>query len=105
VVRVSDLGTLLLSVVRSVDLAVRFGGEEFVLLLNNVGTLEADAILIRIRDTWKATHPAITFSAGIAILDESLDATASLAAADRSLYLVKESGRNRWLFAGNHATG
>jgi PleD family two-component response regulator len=56
VVRVSDLGTLLLSVVRSVDLAVRFGGEEFVLLLNNVGTLEADAILIRIRDTWEG-HP------------------------------------------------
>jgi diguanylate cyclase (GGDEF)-like protein len=96
----SDLGALLLEATRQDDLAVRFGGEEFVLFLADAGVSGADTSLVRIRDTWHSQHPAVTFSAGIAVIDNYGDTTSALTAADRALYLAKESGRDRWLVAG-----
>jgi diguanylate cyclase (GGDEF)-like protein len=100
----ADIGALLLSTVRQGDLAVRFGGEEFVLLLGGAGLPGAHTTLTRIRDNWRTEHPTITFSAGVAVIDTKVDTTVALAAADQALYLAKESGRNRWLVAGAQTT-
>jgi diguanylate cyclase (GGDEF)-like protein len=100
----ADLGGLLLKAVRHGDLAVRFGGEEFVLLLTDAGLPQAEAILGRLRDTWRSNHADVTFSAGIAPIDTKADTTSALAAADRALYLAKQSGRNRWFVAGAQIT-
>jgi diguanylate cyclase (GGDEF)-like protein len=93
---------------RGYDLAGRFGGEEFIILLPQ--TCEADArhVAERLR-----THIAdleipadgdpdcpvlvrITISVGVAALDSgSRELTDLMAAADAALYYAKEAGRNR----------
>lgn len=87
------------------DLAVRFGGEEFLLLLPQLQLPDAIRIAERIRKAIEATAipnegagpgKIVTASFGIAtscILD--LTAEDLLAAADSALYAAKRSGRNR----------
>lgn len=91
---------------RSYDVAGRFGGEEFVLLLPQAGEGQALAIADRLR-----THIAamaipiededgrcvrLTVSVGIAALDGTArELTDLLAAADSALYFAKENGRNK----------
>jgi diguanylate cyclase (GGDEF)-like protein len=93
---------------RSYDLAGRFGGEEFVVLLPNAGEAAAVNIAERLR-----THIAglaipadptgvnsvlirLTISVGVATLDdERRELTDLMAAADAALYQAKQSGRNR----------
>jgi diguanylate cyclase (GGDEF)-like protein len=93
---------------RGYDLAGRFGGEEFILLLPQTREEDARAVAERLR-----THVAgmavpadgdpdcpllvrITISVGVAALDSgSRELTDLMAAADAALYYAKETGRNR----------
>jgi diguanylate cyclase (GGDEF)-like protein len=93
---------------RSYDLAGRFGGEEFILLLPQAPEAAARNVAERLR-----THIAdmeipadgdpncpvvvrITISVGVAALDGvSRELTDLMAAADAALYYAKEAGRNR----------
>lgn len=88
---------------RRVDLVARSGGEEFVVLLDDLDEDGALASAERIRVSVE-TEPfqdgaaiiPITVSAGVAVHhagDESFDTL--LRRADRALYEAKESGRNR----------
>ncbi len=89
---------LLKSSSRVEDVVARFGGEEFILLIQNTGLDEATQLAERLRiDTEEATMPIptnITSSFGVTrMLDE--DTPESLMArADRALYEAKTSGRN-----------
>lgn len=87
------------------DVACRYGGEEFVLIMPNTGPDDAQAVADRIRTalteiTWPK-HPEhiVTMSIGLAGTDggapEELTAALWLEAADRNLYAAKRSGRNR----------
>jgi diguanylate cyclase (GGDEF)-like protein len=92
---------------RDYDIAGRFGGEEFVILLPQTQAGQARQITERIREQIsRLTVPrdgppgvaslSITVSVGVAILAQtrrSLDEL--LAAADHALYQAKSSGRNR----------
>jgi diguanylate cyclase (GGDEF)-like protein len=91
---------------RSYDLAGRFGGEEFVILLPQ--TTETDALIIaeRLRTHIAAmaipieddagTCVRLTVSVGIAALDGTArELTDLLAAADSALYYAKDNGRNK----------
>lgn len=101
---VSDaLGALL----RTYDLAGRFGGEEFVVLLPQTGEADARQIAERLRahvgslrvpvsDAPDATCVSVTVSIGLATLGAGRrEITELLAAADAALYYAKETGRNR----------
>lgn len=90
--------------VRSYDVAGRFGGEEFVLLLPGAGPLRAQVITDRLRRQIEVQAVAtddgrvvkVTMSAGIAIFDgDGCDVTELLHAADAALYRAKAAGRNR----------
>jgi len=91
---------------RSYDVAGRFGGEEFVLLLPQAGEADAMAIADRLRTHIEAmaipigddngTCVRLTVSVGIAALDGTArELTDLLAAADSALYYAKENGRNK----------
>jgi diguanylate cyclase (GGDEF)-like protein len=96
------------SQLRSYDLAGRFGGEEFVILLPNAREADAINIAERLRvhiaamsipvnDNDKSgPYVRLTISVGVAALDGAgHELTDLLAAADSALYHAKETGRNK----------
>jgi len=87
---------------RAVDVAGRWGGEEFVLLLVETPPDRAAHLCDRLRAAveahdWSAIAPglAVTVSLGVAGNAEAADPAALLAAADARLYQAKRAGRNR----------
>jgi diguanylate cyclase (GGDEF)-like protein len=92
---------------REYDLAGRFGGEEFVLLLPHTAERDAYRIAERMRahiagmpigiDGGTLAEPVhVTVSVGVAVLDDTRrDLTDLLASADAALYRAKQGGRNQ----------
>ncbi len=84
---------------RGADVAARFGGEEFSILLPQTTGEEAVAIAERIRSNIEHAdfpHRLVTTSIGVASCSAELCASADLvAAADKALYEAKRQGRNR----------
>lgn len=103
-----ELGTLLNSQVRSADIACRYGGDEFVLILPEASqdvTLERAEHL---REKVKHLHveyegcmlEAITVSLGVAVFpDHGSTGEALLRSADDALYRAKYEGRDRVIMA------
>jgi len=101
------IGTLVKNKVRSGDLAARFGGEEFVIILPNTSLDNAMVVAEKIRSL-VAGHPfdyhgkkwSVTVSIGVASLltNKPNSALGLLEQADQALYLAKNSGRNRVYF-------
>jgi diguanylate cyclase (GGDEF)-like protein len=96
------------SQLRVYDLAGRFGGEEFVVLLPQAREVDALNVAERLRvhiagltipvndDNESGPCVKLTISVGVASLDgETHELTDMLAAADAALYFAKEAGRNR----------
>jgi diguanylate cyclase (GGDEF)-like protein len=91
--------------IRISDTLVRYGGEEFAVLLPNTSLPGALAIAERIREAVESTRTAIpqadrplavTISAGVATLPEhGTTGDDLLLAADKALFKAKEAGRNR----------
>jgi diguanylate cyclase (GGDEF)-like protein len=93
-----DLSELLRKTLRAYDILVRWGGEEFLLILPGVTLDQARKLAERIRAAVERLETQglgrVTISAGTAALDGSYDFEAMLDAADRRLYQAKASGRN-----------
>ncbi len=85
--------------VRETDLAARFGGEEFALILPHTACAEALEMAERIRagienSVWQ--DRPVTASFGVcALTDGMADAAALVTCADKALYHAKASGRNQ----------
>ena len=89
------------------DLAVRYGGEEFLLALVGVDYEAAIEVAERLRVSvqafeWStiASELCVTVSIGIADVAEARDTMALLTLADRRLYAAKHGGRNRVVHSG-----
>ena len=88
--------------IRWEDIAARFGGEEFVILLDHCGHGDAVSIAEDLRKSIEALNPAglnITASFGVTALnpDES-DFSTIFSRADEAVYEAKEQGRNRVVY-------
>jgi diguanylate cyclase (GGDEF)-like protein len=93
------------SALRSADVASRYGGEEFSILLPQTTLDEACAIAERIRRRVQRTRfphgkaqplSAITISVGVSTLAPTFDTPAAIiGAADRALYSAKSLGKNQ----------
>lgn len=101
----AQIGDILTSSIRPLDLACRWGGEEFVLVL--AGTSVRDAVLvaerIRTRVATEARHDGatVTISIGVAgcpasgLQPVAQALTTTMQLADEALYRAKGEGRNR----------
>lgn len=81
---------------RAEDTIIRFGGEEFLVLMPGASKDEASGILERLRE---ATPGGQTCSAGLACWDPGEGAEDLIARADTALYRAKDSGRDRLVTA------
>jgi diguanylate cyclase (GGDEF)-like protein len=98
------IGSFLRQSVRGSDIACRYGGEEFLVILPDS---DSKTVLQRaeyLRSVVKSlpapsgseTHIPVTLSCGLAVFpDDGLSSEAVLRAADMALYRAKEGGRDR----------
>lgn len=105
-----EFGRLLRSQIRGGDIACRFGGEEFTLILPEINPEDALARAEQIRVAVAAMRltlrgqslGGLTCSIGIAVYpDHATTIEECLSAADRALYQAKALGRNRAVLAGS----
>ena len=101
-----ELARLVSESSRSEDIVGRFGGEEFMILLQGIGPEDAKAVMDRVllavrnyRFLNGEEGYRITASGGLAAASEfdadALDADALIGCADRRLYQAKQGGRDR----------
>lgn len=106
----TTVAKIIKSSIRPEDMASRYGGEEFTVLLPN--TLKEDAMQVaeRIRTNIESTdfdyegqHVRVTISGGVSVFDRKSNPVNSakefVEQADKALYASKENGRNRITFA------
>lgn len=95
---------------REEDLASRYGGEEFTVLLNETKKDDALQIAERIRASiesndfeFNGQHMKVTISVGVAVFDHKTNpitiAAQIVSQADQGLYMSKHNGRNRVTYA------
>jgi two-component system, cell cycle response regulator len=97
-------GKVITANLRRADVAARYGGDEFILLLSHASADEASGVAARIRDEYRTAvagllrrNETATMSIGVASRrsDEPLGADQLVALADAGLYKAKAAGRNR----------
>ncbi|MDH5654295.1 MAG: GGDEF domain-containing protein [Spirochaetia bacterium] len=115
------LSNVITSNIRSSDIACRFGGEEFIVILPGTRKKDAESVMKNILETFSKTTqrkdiPVITnllhfiykkkaikrctFSSGIAELMENESEEELLQRADNALYEAKKKGKNRIIIDG-----
>ncbi|NQU43150.1 diguanylate cyclase [bacterium] len=95
-----ELGALLQANVRLEDIACRYGGEEFIVILPDapieIVARRAEVLRKRVADGLKIKQDPVTVSVGVSVFpDHGLTAEAVVSAADQALYQAKKQGRNQ----------
>jgi len=98
-----ELSKFIKKIIRDTDVAFRYGGEEFLILLPNASAADAELFAERIRQaienhTFQCKVKGdfeCTISAGIAECDGDLVPEDFITRADKALYQSKEEGRNQ----------
>ncbi len=107
-----QLSSLLLTHVRSVDYAARYGGEELLIVLPELDQQEAMEMAERLRKLVEITRirvasgerVGVTVSVGVASFPlDGQDPAGLLSKADAAMYLAKQNGRNRVVRAASEA--
>ncbi len=101
----SEVGKIISKVVRNIDIAARYGGDEFLIILTETNESGAYSFCQRLRMTIESylfkngpDEIKLTASIGFAITEPAhflIDGHNLVRAADRSLYKAKHDGRNQ----------
>ena len=93
-----EISSLLRRTVRAYDILIRWGGEEFLVILPGVELEQASKLAERIHNAVEALPltgiGGVTVSGGVAALGTDYSFEAMFEAADRRLYSAKAAGRN-----------
>ena len=100
---IKTLAKIISTAIRETDIAGRYGGEEFTIILPDTDVSSAQIVAERIRKLaehlpveWEAEKIAFTVSIGLAAFQPGYsDYMAWVEKADQGLYEAKETGRNR----------
>lgn len=92
-----SIAALVVSNIRGQDFVVRYGGEEFCLVMPDTDILGAHHLLDKLRDGGRdaTSEFGVTFSAGLTSWDGIEDTPAMIERADQALVRAKQTGRNR----------
>jgi diguanylate cyclase (GGDEF)-like protein len=93
-----EVSGILLKCSREQDLVVRYGGEEFIMVLPSTNIEQAKIIAERIHTTVKE-NTNVTISAGLSEYTDQVDFDQLVRQADEALYEAKNSGRDRYILA------
>ncbi len=109
---IAEVAAILSANVRSGDIVCRFGGEEFVIFLLEMGRRDAMVVAERMRALveqhlviYQGLEIKVTVSIGGALKRHAGSVMTSLQQADAALYLAKQQGRNRTIFEPAQNTG
>ena len=108
-----EVSRVLLREMREVDLVGRYGGEEFLMLLDETEAETAFVVAERIRNSLAGaavSHEGVlirvTASFGVAEISSGSESMEELMErADKAMYLAKQQGRNRTVLAGREKGG
>ena len=102
-----ELATSLIDTMRASDIAFRYGGEEFALILSNTDSKAALLVAERIRVAVSqlscndgSRSFGFTVSLGVAQLNHGEDGASLFNRADSALYKAKKAGRNQTIVSG-----
>ncbi len=108
-----DVAGRLRSVIRETDIVSRLGGDEFIILLANLGNSAEEAALHTesviekveraVKDPIRIEHHRfeVTVSIGVSLCDSGLSADDLLMRADIAMYSAKKAGRNTFRYYEN----
>jgi diguanylate cyclase len=96
------LAKVIQDTMRPTDIAARFGGEEFVILLPDTAIEQAVETISRLQRALTKQfflgnneRLLITFSAGVSLFNKDEEPVTVLNRADQAMYLAKKTGKNR----------
>jgi len=93
------LADIFRDLIRTSDIAIRFGGEEFIILLPNTEVEGAYEIASKIKSTVENQRTIVSFTVSIGVSKcncvEDVDINKLLRKVDEALYEAKRDGRNR----------
>lgn len=100
-----QMAEILIGSVRAGDYVFRYGGEEFLIVINSVNSRHAGNVAEKVHRA-VCRHQylipdeqtiQLTASLGLSVHDGHPDYSRLISRADEALYQAKESGRNRWV--------
>lgn len=101
-----ELATVFRSNLRSTDVCSRWGGEEFLGLINQANLAQAELIVTRLLDSVRSTKlpfeqemVSLTVSMGVAEHEEGETYADTFRRADEALFMAKRRGRNCYVVA------
>jgi len=101
---IKSLANIFINTIRKSDIAIRYGGEEFLILLTNTTLKNAHIISEKLRNHVENTtikseniiNLKFTISLGLAtVKEDDKDIDAAVLQADKALYVAKDSGKNK----------
>ncbi len=101
-----EMATRIVVVLHSEDFVARSGGEEFVIMFGELGSMSPEISAERIRQAIGGTAfqigttaISVTVSIGVVLHTKNATFSETLSKADKALYAAKDKGRNQVIFA------
>jgi diguanylate cyclase len=98
---IKEISQRIKETIRQVDIAARYGGDEFAIILPNTSLKDATIVAERLVGivsraplVWRKDEIAISISVGVGQLDENDTPDDIASRSDKALYTAKQAGKN-----------